>query len=74
MTVFRAIFVTIVTTTFSAALVSCAAGYSPPSERRSADRCPLSEVWVCEDRYPSRIETENEVEQFCRCEDPRRIR
>ncbi|MEX0976859.1 MAG: hypothetical protein WDZ50_07170 [Woeseia sp.] len=71
---FRAILVTILATTFGTALVSCAAGYSPPAERRNADRCPMSEVWVCEDRYPSRIETEDEVEQFCRCEDPKLIR
>lgn len=61
-------------TVFSMALMSCAAGYSPPAERRDADRCMSTEVWVCEDRYPSRIETEDDVEQFCRCEDPRQIR
>ena len=74
MKIFRTFLVTFLATTFGAGLASCAAGYSPPAERRNADRCPLSEVWVCEDRYPSRIETENDTEQFCRCEDPRRIR
>lgn len=70
MRIIRAILVTM----SGVALVSCAAGYSPPAERRNADRCPITEVWVCEDRYPSRIETENEVEPICRCEDPSRIR
>lgn len=67
------------TLSLSAALVvtlaGCASsGYSPPPERRGADRCPVGEVWVCEDRYPSRIESENESDAFCRCEDPTRMR
>jgi hypothetical protein len=49
-------------------------GYSPPSERRASERCPAGEVWVCEDRYPSRIESENAPEPICRCENPARIR
>lgn len=56
-------------------LAGCASpGYSPPPERRGADRCPVGEVWVCEDRYPSRIESERDSGAFCRCEDPTRIR
>ena len=49
-------------------------GYSPPPERRAKDRCPPGEVWVCEDRYPSRIESENAPDPICRCEHPSRIR
>jgi hypothetical protein len=53
----------------AALLAGCASsGYSPPAERRGADRCPAGEVWVCEDRYPSRIESESERDAFCRCE------
>lgn len=56
-------------------LTGCAtSGYSPPPERRAADRCPVGEVWVCEDRFPSRIENENRSEPFCRCENPAHIR
>ena len=56
-------------------LGACAgAGYSPPPERHGADRCPAGEVWVCEDRYPSRIESENKPDPFCRCENPALIR
>ena len=49
-------------------------GYSPPPERRADERCPVGEVWVCEDRYPSRIESENRPEPFCRCDNPARLR
>ena len=56
------------------AVSGCAAGYSPPAERRAADDCRFGEVWVCEDRYPSRIETEDAVDSFCRCEDPNNLR
>jgi len=54
----------------------CAAGsgYHPPPERRAAERCPIGETWVCTDRYPSRIEREDERFLFCRCEDPVRLR
>lgn len=51
------------------AAAGCAApGYNPP-ERPVARDCPASEVWVCEDRYPSRLENENEAPMICRCED-----
>ena len=50
-------------------VAGCASsGYSPPPERRGGDRCPAGEVWVCEDRFPSRIEDEDERDTFCRCE------
>lgn len=53
----------------------CAApGYNPPEGPRAAERCPVNEVWVCEDRYPSRLENENEPPMFCRCEDIHGIR
>lgn len=56
-------------------VAGCAtAGYSPPPERRAADRCPVGEVWVCENRYPSRIENENKRDPFCRCENPADLR
>jgi hypothetical protein len=55
-------------------LGGCAtSGYSPPPERHSRDRCPPSEVWVCEDRYPSRVEGGDRADAFCRCEHPSRI-
>ena len=62
-----------------AALATLAAGcassgYSPPPERRANERCPAGEVWVCEDRYASRIENENAPEPICRCQNPARIR
>jgi hypothetical protein len=56
-------------------LAGCAtSGYSPPPERRAGDRCPVGEVWVCENRYPSRIESENQPDPFCRCQNPVRLR
>lgn len=56
-------------------LAGCAtSGYSPPPERRAHERCPLDQVWVCEDRSPSRIESENKPDPFCRCEHPARVR
>lgn len=58
----------------SAIVAGCAApGYSPPSERRAQDQCPTGQVWVCEDRYPSRIESENRTDPLCRCADPTRL-
>jgi hypothetical protein len=59
-----------------ALLGGCAAtpGYSPPPERRAAERCPVGETWVCKDRYPSRLERENEMPKICYCEDPQRVR
>ena len=57
------------------AFCGCASsGYSPPPERHGADRCPIGEVRVCEDRYPSRIESENKADLFCRCLNPADIR
>lgn len=53
----------------------CAApGYNPPERPRAADQCPANEVWVCQDRYPSRLEKENEPPMICRCEDIHGIR
>lgn len=49
-------------------------GYSPPPERRAAERCPMGEIWICEDRYPSRLERENEMPKVCYCESPHRVR
>lgn len=55
-------------------LSGCAAGYSPPPERRAAERCPVGEVWVCTERSPSRLERENAIPPICRCENPAFIR
>lgn len=53
----------------------CAApGYNPPERPRVAENCPGNEVWVCQDRYPSRLENENEPPMICRCEDIHGIR
>lgn len=57
------------------ALTGCAtSGYSPPPERRADTRCPVGEVWICEDRYPSRLGSEQRPAPFCRCDDPRHLR
>jgi hypothetical protein len=47
---------------------SSSPAYSPPPERRAAEQCPVGETWVCRDRYPSRLETENDTAKFCYCE------
>lgn len=53
---------------------SCASsGYSPPPERRAGEQCPVGETWVCRDRYPSRMDRENEEGIFCTCESLQRI-
>jgi hypothetical protein len=52
---------------------STAATYSPPPERRAAERCPSNETWVCTDRYPSRLEKQNDPPMFCRCENIHRL-
>lgn len=43
-------------------------GYSPPPERRASEQCPVGETWICRDRYPSRLERENEVPMICYCD------
>lgn len=48
-------------------------GYSPPPERRAADKCPMGETWICADRYPSRLERENEMPKVCYCESLHRV-
>jgi hypothetical protein len=58
-----------------AGLVSgCASSptYSPP-ERRAFDGCPIGEVWVCRDRYPSRLEQPGDAPMQCMCEDLRGV-
>jgi hypothetical protein len=67
---------TIVSLTLAALLGGCAPspGYSPPPERRAADRCPVGETWICVDRYPSRVERENEIPKVCYCERLDRVR
>jgi hypothetical protein len=62
--------------TAAAFLGGCASstGYSPPPERRAGEKCPVGETWVCKDRYPSRLERENEIPQICYCESLHRIR
>lgn len=56
--------------------VGCAAGpgYSPPPERRASEQCPVGETWVCKDRYPSRLERENEVPMLCYCDSLQNVR
>ncbi|MGH8167145.1 MAG: hypothetical protein ACREQ1_07890 [Woeseiaceae bacterium] len=56
---------------FSAGCAS--SGYSPPPERRAGEQCPIGETWVCRDRYPSRMERDEEP-MFCTCEDMLRVR
>jgi hypothetical protein len=48
--------------------------YSPPEGRRAADTCPMGEIWVCRDHYPTRLETGNEAPLTCMCQDMTRIR
>lgn len=48
--------------------------YSPPPERRAAEQCPVGETLVCRDRYPTRLDKENETPMFCYCESIPRIR
>jgi hypothetical protein len=55
-------------------LGACAPTYSPPPERHASDRCPIGEVLVCTDHYPSRLDREHEVPPICRCERPEMIR
>lgn len=43
--------------------------YSPPEGPRASESCPIGEVWVCRDHYPSRLDR-NEPPLHCRCEDP----
>lgn len=65
---------TVVVGLFAALVLGgCAPTYSPPPEHRSSDRCPIGEVQVCTDRYPSRLERESEDPPICRCERPERI-
>lgn len=58
-----------------AALGGCATEptYSPPDGPSAAERCPIGDVWVCRDHYPSRLDRENEPPQHCTCEHPTRI-
>lgn len=57
------------------AAAGCAApGYNPPEGSRAARNCPVNEVWVCQDRYPSRLENENEPPMICTCQNPHDIR
>jgi hypothetical protein len=67
---------TICSITAVALLGGCASspGYSPPPERRAGEQCPIGETWVCQDRYPSRLERENEVPMICYCESLHRVR
>ena len=63
---------TIVLATFCSA--GCASsGYSPPPERRANEQCPVGETWICRDRYPSRLEKQNEEPMFCYCEHIQRV-
>jgi hypothetical protein len=61
------------------ALAALAAGcassgtYSPPEGPRAADTCPMGEVWVCRDHYPTRLETGREPPMTCMCQDMTRV-
>jgi hypothetical protein len=57
-----------------AALVGCATEptYSPPEHSSATERCPIGEVWVCQDHYPSRLGTDPEP-VHCSCRDPAHI-
>lgn len=43
--------------------------YSPPEGPSVAESCPIGEVWVCRDRYPSRLDRERDPPLHCMCED-----
>ncbi len=49
---------------------ACAApGYNPPEGPRAAERCPVNEVWVCQDHYPSRLESATKPPMMCTCQE-----
>ncbi len=49
----------------------CAApGYNPPEGPDVARNCPVNEVWVCRDHYPSRLDSEHKPDMICTCQDP----
>lgn len=59
----------------SATLLSACATeptYSPPEGPRASESCPIGEVWVCYDRYPSRLDRDGSP-LHCMCEHPQRI-
>lgn len=58
----------------TALLAGCAAGYAPPAERRAMDTCPYGQIWVCQDYYPTRLDTERDRELSCHCSSPSQIR
>jgi hypothetical protein len=60
----------------AALAASCASSgtYSPPEGPRATDTCPMGEIWVCRDHYPSRLETGNEPPLSCMCQDLTRVR
>jgi hypothetical protein len=57
-----------------AALCGCASEptYSPPEGPSAAEACPVGEVWVCRDHYPSRLDRDYEEPMHCMCQDPQR--
>lgn len=55
-------------------MTGCASsGYSPPEGAQLSEQCPVGEVWVCRNHYPSRIDQVNEEPMFCMCQYPQRI-
>lgn len=57
-------------------LSACGAAptYSPPEGPPASESCPIGEVWVCRDHYPTRLDRENPSPLLCMCEDLRGIR
>ncbi|HZD52071.1 MAG TPA: hypothetical protein VE175_03420 [Woeseiaceae bacterium] len=41
--------------------------YAPPEGPRAMETCPMGRVWVCQDRYPSRLEREADP-MTCMCQ------
>lgn len=63
-----------------AVLAALAAGcateptYAPPERPSMAEICPIGEVRVCRNHYPSRLEREGDPPLLCICEAVRGVR
>ncbi len=59
----------------AAFIAGCASpGYNPPDGPRAVDTCPLGEIWVCRDHYPSRLGNPEDRQLTCMCQDLTRVR
>lgn len=61
---------------FALLLSACATEptYSPPEGPRAAEVCPVGEVWVCRDHYPSRLDKDDVPPMYCMCQNPAAVR